>query len=346
MQYLAFLLILSTLTCIFARLDIENVNGNRLLTDILINEVNSRHSTWKAGHNEHFKNILLSVIKGMMGVRRVSTTNLPVSRVSGDNEPIPDAFDSRANWPQCTTIPEIRDQAACGSCWAFGAVEAMSDRICIHNGNVVHVSAEDLVSCCKSCGFGCNGGDPIMAWQYWVDSGLVTGSNYTTHSGCQPYVIPPCDHHVHGHLPPCGDIVPTPKCQRKCIDGYKLSYKADKHFGKTAYAVPNSVDAIQREIMTNGPVEAAYTVYADFVTYTTGVYQHVTGEALGGHAVRMLGWGTENGTDYWLMANSWNTDWGDKGYFKILRGNNECGIEEGIVAGIPKSNKTKKSRKL
>jgi len=47
--------------------------------------------------------------------------------------------------------------------------------------------------------------------------------------------------------------------------------------------------------------------------FVAGVYQHVTGQELGGHAVRMLGWGVENGTPYWLVANSWNTDWGDNG---------------------------------
>ncbi|XP_004695880.2 PREDICTED: cathepsin B, partial [Condylura cristata] len=66
-----------------------------------------------------------------------------------------------------------------------------------------------------------------------------------------------------------------------------------------------------------------------------GVYQHVTGEMMGGHAVRILGWGVEHGTPYWLVGNSWNTDWGDKGFFKILRGQDHCGIESEIVAGIP-----------
>lgn len=47
-----------------------------------------------------------------------------------------------------------------------------------------------------------------------------------------------------------------------------------------------------------------------------GVYQHVTGELLGGHAIKILGWGEENGTPYWLAANSWNSDWGDKGWIK------------------------------
>ncbi len=88
--------------------------------------------------------------------------------------------------------------------------------------------------------------------------------------------------------------------------------------------------------MKNGPVEAALTVYEDFLLYKSGVYQHVHGKALGGHAIRMLGWGVEDGTPYWLIANSWNTDWGDNGYFKILRGKDHCGIESQITAGLPK----------
>lgn len=64
-----------------------------------------------------------------------------------------------------------------------------------------------------------------------------------------------------------------------------------------------------------------------------GVYKHVEGKMLGGHAIRILGWGTENNTPYWLIANSWNTDWGNNGFFKILRGQDECGIE-GQISGI------------
>merc|ERR1711879_1012806 len=87
------------------------------------------------------------------------------------------------------------------------------------------------------------------------------------------------------------------------------------------------------DLMTNGPVAAAFTVYADFPTYKSGVYKHTSGSALGGHAVKIIGWGVEDGNDYWLVANSWNTDWGDKGFFKIARGHNECGIEGQISAG-------------
>ena len=93
--------------------------------------------------------------------------------------------------------------------------------------------------------------------------------------------------------------------------------------------------------MTNGPVEAAFSVYSDFETYVNGVYSHKTGTPLGGHAVRILGWGVDaaTSTPYWLVANSWNSDWGEKGFFRIKRGNDECGIESQIVAGkyTPKS---------
>jgi cathepsin B len=65
--------------------------------------------------------------------------------------------------------------------------------------------------------------------------------------------------------------------------------------------------------MTNGPVEAAFTVYEDFLAYKTGVYTHTSGQALGGHAIRILGWGVENGTPFWEVANSWNEDWGNQG---------------------------------
>jgi len=88
--------------------------------------------------------------------------------------------------------------------------------------------------------------------------------------------------------------------------------------------------------MTNGPVEAGFVVYADFKKYKSGVYTHVVGRKEGGHAVKIIGWGVEDTVPYWLVANSWNENWGDKGFFKIIRGTNECGFENGIVAGIPK----------
>lgn len=78
------------------------------------------------------------------------------------------------------------------------------------------------------------------------------------------------------------------------------------HYGSSAYSVEPSEEQIMAEIMKNGPVEAAFTVYSDFPSYKSGVYQHVSGDQLGGHAIKIIGWGVEDGTKYWLVANSWN----------------------------------------
>ncbi|KAJ1363729.1 peptidyl-prolyl cis-trans isomerase cpr6 [Parelaphostrongylus tenuis] len=131
------------------------------------------------------------------------------------------------------------------------------------------------------------------------------------------------------------DLYPTNTCEHKCQDNYTSSYDDDKHYG-SVYAVAQDVSSIQKEIMNHGPVEVAFDVYEDFEHYSSGIYKYTAGEYLGGHAVKMLGWGTENGVDYWICANSWNSDWGENGFFRILRGENECGIESSVVAGEPK----------
>lgn len=307
------------------------------LSSEMINYINKVNTTWTAGHN--FKNADLGYVKKLCGTV-LGHSKLPTRYSFAGMMNLPENFDARDAWPNCPTIREIRDQGSCGSCWAFGAVEAISDRVCVHtNGKVnVEVSAEDLLSCCVSCGMGCNGGYPGAAWTFWTEKGLVSGGLFDSHVGCRPYSIPPCEHHVNGSRPSCtGEEGDTPKCVKKCEDGYTPSYTGDKHFGADSYNVKSNQEEIMAEIYKNGPVEGAFLVYADFPTYKSGVYHHVTGEELGGHAIKILGWGVENGTPYWLCANSWNTDWGDNGYFKILRGVDHCGIESEIVAGIPKN---------
>jgi len=310
------------------------------LSKEIIEFVNQHAETWKAEPSK-FNSWSLEAVKRLLGVPADhigKPSKLKQIHHDVDLSAIPESFDSRDNWPDCPTIKEIRDQGNCGSCWAFGAVEAISDRICIASNGAqqFHLSAEDMVDCCSSCGFGCNGGYPESAWEYWVRTGIVTGGNWNSNDGCQPYSIQACEHHVNGTRQPCQGEQPTPKCQKQCRSGYPTPFVNDKHFGKSAYSVSSKEEQIQTEIMTNGPVEGAFTVYADFLNYKSGVYKHTSGSQLGGHAIKVLGWGVENGTKYWLVANSWNSDWGDQGFFKILRGKNECGIESGIVGGLPK----------
>jgi len=327
--------------------DIMNFKVSReaeaLTGQALIDFVNSEQDLWTARADGKFSEYDEKVKNGLMGVdhTRLSSKalkNLATSRFMDID--LPASFDARQKWPACSSINLIRDQSACGSCWAFGAVEAMSDRICIASGGKtqVTISADDLLTCCSACGMGCDGGEPLAAWEFWVSDGLVTGSNYTANQGCRPYPFPPCEHHNNKtHFKPCQkSIYPTPACSKTCQASYtQRTYAKDKFYGKSAYGVEQSVQAIQKELYVNGPIELSFDVYADFPGYTSGVYMHTAGGFLGGHAVRLIGWGEENGVPYWTIANSWNTDWGMNGYFRMIRGKDDCGIESGAVAGIP-----------
>ncbi|OON23645.1 papain family cysteine protease [Opisthorchis viverrini] len=163
-----------------------------------------------------------------------------------DSKLIPRNFDARTKWPHCSSISEIRDQSSCGSCWAFGAVEAMSDRLCIHSNGAFNksLSAVDLLSCCEDCGYGCDGGIPSRAWDFWKTDGIVTGGSKEEPGGCRSYPFSKCEHHGRGHYPPCPrDLYPTPGCVKHC-DTPKIDYTMDKtrggnqssraHSGKTA----------------------------------------------------------------------------------------------------------------
>jgi len=298
----------------------------------MIDEINNMKTTWKAGHNKGSSvyGATTEELKRMMGALKGGPV-LPRKTYNVDVKDLPTSFDSATNWPQCATMKVIRDQSACGSCWAFGAVEAMSDRSCIFLNKNMSLSSADLAFCCDSCGDGCNGGYPGAAWQYYVDSGIVE-------EGCWPYPFPSCDHHLPGSKNPCPpNEYPSANCRSSCVPNWNgPNWQNDLHFGSSAYSLSGEAD-IMADIQKNGPVETAFIVYEDFLTYKSGVYTHTSGGELGGHAVKFVGWGVENGVKYWKVANSWNPNWGDHGYFKILRGQDECGIEDSVSAGIPKN---------
>lgn len=323
----------------------SSVNSQSLSGLELVDYVNKQQSYFKAVLSPRFAQYPDNIKKRLMGVNKIEIPEADraneMAHPDFADADIPTSFDSRAQWPKCSSLRKIRDQSSCGSCWAIAAAEAISDRICIatNGATQITISADDILSCCGAiCGNGCQGGYPIEAWRHWVKKGFVTGGNYTERTGCKPYPFAPCEHHVNGtHYQPCpSDIYPTDKCTHSCQTGYPLSYTQDLHFGSKYYAVSRKVAEIQKEILKNGPVEVSFNVYEDFEHYSGGIYVHTAGDELGGHAVKMIGWGVENGTPYWLCANSWNEDWGENGYFRIIRGVNECGIESGVVGGIPK----------
>mmetsp|Transcript_12214 Transcript_12214/g.19940 ORF Transcript_12214/g.19940 Transcript_12214/m.19940 type:complete len:341 (+) Transcript_12214:34-1056(+) len=309
-------------------------------------KINAMNTTWKAHESPRFKGLKLKQVKQLCGTFLKDHKDykaLPEKEGSNyDNiaNDIPDNFDSRTNWPKCPSIGHIRDQSSCGSCWAFGSTEAFNDRRCISTGDTTLLSPDDTTACCgflQCSSMGCNGGQPGMAWRWFTTHGVVTGGDYGEEDGgtCLPYSLKPCAHHVKSSkYGPCpSQEYPTPRCSKKCSDSkYGKSYSDDKKNAKKAYGV-SGVLKIQTDIMTYGPVTGAFTVYSDFPNYKSGVYKHTSGSALGGHAIKIIGWGVEDGQDYWLVVNSWNESWGDNGTFKIARGNDECGIESQISAG-------------
>jgi cathepsin B len=94
---------------------------------------------------------------------------------------------------------------------------------------------------------------------------------------------------------------------------------------------------IQRDIYHWGPCSTGLVIHEDFLEWNgKGVYEwDKKSGVVGGHAVVLMGWGEEGGKKYWIVRNSWGEDWGDKGYFKVLRGENHCEIEENVFTGIP-----------
>ena len=297
-------------------------------------KVNSLNTTWKATtYNRNFNRLLLT----FRDDNNNNAVSLPEKKFEKKNYNLPESYDPREKYPKCESLNEVRDQANCGSCWAFGATEAMSDRICIHSDQKLQtrVSAQNLLTCCSSCGLGCHGGYPSSAWKYWQTTGISTGGLYGDIKTCQPYFLPPCDHYGEGSHGDCPPQVETPQCKTDCSDGNKKEYENEMTYGESVYSIIGE-ENIMKEIYENGPVEGTYYIYEDFITYKSGIYQHVVGELIGDHDIKILGWGVENGVKYWICVNSWNEEWGDKGFFKIKRGNNECGIENIAYAGMPK----------
>ena len=96
------------------------------------------------------------------------------------------------------------------------------------------------------------------------------------------------------------------------------------------FQVVNEIGEHYGFIYDNGPVATVMDIYTDFLSFVgDGIYQHVTGDYAGSHAVLIIGWGVEDSTPYWLIENNWGAAWGDGGYFKILRDANHANCDFG-----------------
>jgi len=321
-----------------------------------IDAVNSAGALWRAAAHPRFAEDAPGASVGLLGVKgdwaldireHIQRGEFVEYRPKNANLAVPDEFDSETAFPMCAnTIGLIRDQSNCGCCWAFGGSEAASDRMCIATNGTMQVPLSDQDICFNSNMNGCGGGQITTPWSYIKRTGVVTGALYSdgpawTEGMCSDFSLP----HCHHHGPQGEDPYPaegatgcpserSPKGPTKCDSSAGKEHSEFSNDKITFSGMTQSASgeaAIQKMIMEGGPVETAFTVYSDFEDYAGGIYHHVSGGMAGGHAVEFVGWGVEAGTKYWKVKNSWNPYWGEKGYFRIVRGTNEGGIESQVV---------------
>ena len=217
---------------------------------------------------------------------------------SVDLTALPDYFD----WRDQGAVSPVKDQGSCGSCWTFSTVGAVESHFLVKYGQFRNLSEQQLVDCAGDYdNNGCNGGLPSHAFEYISDNGgLTTESLY-------PY---------------------------KAVDqtcGVKSLQRSVGVVGGSVNITQNDENELQDALFNHGPVSVAFEVVDDFMDYSTGVYSSTDCKSSTmdvNHAVLAVGYGTENGSPYWIVKNSWSTQWGDQGYFKILRGKNMCGIAQ------------------
>ena len=217
---------------------------------------------------------------------------------------IPEEWDWRDVDGEDWTTP-IKDQIqdVCGSCWAFGALGGLEAMIKIWNNNPaadVDLSEQYMLSCSPG---DCNG------W-YWMQT-----LNWIQYHGAIPENCLPYE---------ADDTIP---CEDKCDEWGELLVGIESH-----HKVTSNASVIQSALFEYGPLPASMKVYEDFYPeWEGGVYEHTWGNLVFGHCVTIVGYNNSwGGPDegYWIVKNSWGTEWGEDGWFRIAYG--QCDMEKGV----------------
>lgn len=214
---------------------------------------------------------------------------------------LPDHFDWRDNGGNWVT--PIRDQGNCGSCWDFAATAAVeSGTIIKHNraGYDYDLSEQHILSCANAGS--CNGGYHYKALNYYI-------SNGSPDEDCFPYEA--------------DDSLP---CSETCSDWQSRAQKINDWDWVTYSSA--DVETIKAAVYQY-PVCTTMDVYTDFFYYNSGIYEYAWGSYQGGHAVLIVGW--DDDEQYWIAKNSWDTTWGEDGFFRIKWGEVEFGYYSILV---------------
>jgi cathepsin C len=206
-------------------------------------------------------------------------------------------------------LDPVMDQGDCGSCYVVSSMRMLSARHRIKTGEKEPFSISFPLFC-SEYNQGCSGGYGVLVARWSEDVGLVKAScgPYTTKGQCSSY-------------------------ETQCASEDGTKYRADSHRYVGGYYGNANEGEMMQELFDNGPFVVGVEPKDDFMYYSEGIYKSGAmkhspdGWQRVDHAVLVTGWGEENGVKYWTLQNSWDNYWGEDGYMRIARGDNDSGIE-------------------
>lgn len=284
-----------------------------------VEQINSVQKSWTATVYPEYEGMSMEDLLKRAGGRKSRIPSIPPPAPMPTDEKyhgLPDAWDWR-NVGGYNFVSPVRNQGSCGSCYAFATMGMLESRIRVMSRlqQKPVLSPQQVVSC-SNYSQGCDGGFPyLIAGKYAQDFGIVEEADFPYTGGDSP-------------------------CTLKG-DAYRY-YTAEYHYVGGFYGGCNEA-YMKFELILGGPLAVAFEVYDDFMGYRGGIYHHTGLQdkfnpfQLTNHAVLLVGYGADSttGEKYWIVKNSWGESWGEKGFFRIRRGTNECAIESIAVSASP-----------
>ena len=208
----------------------------------------------------------------------------------------------------------------CGSCWAFSTLSALSDRMRIASKGKWpnHDLSVQVLLNCDSSDLGCHGGNPNNANQFLAKVGVPE-------EGCQNY---------EAQDGKCDDLGICRDCSGDGANGCYPIQNFTRYYADEFGTVSGTTN-MMKEIYARGPIVCGIAITDEFLKYNGGIFKDTTGATSMSHAISVVGWGEENGEKYWIVRNSWGTYWGEDGFFRIVRDENNLSIETSCFWATP-----------